>query len=439
MKLVLFDDSTKASERVRRLEAYQPEHVRTIYEFVGMTPDLVLMDESVTPETANELLQWGISVCLLAERVTIALRRKFPMLKDMVTDRQVMAYLEERFADEQEHPEDLETITNVPVSQPEANAFTPSKGTLAPVISPPVPSNPLSPMSRRAHIVGFVSLRDQSGGAGKSGVAFNYAAYARKQGSRVLVVDVDPKGPFGKLAHAEAGLTTEHWCNLMTQQQGSMMTERAVLDNVERQQPYGFDIITSSGRHEVLKQEQLRWILEQTAPYFDYVFVDMPAAWDMVTLETMRVADEVLLFGQYDPFQYEDYRESIQTVTNPIVGGMTQEHVTVVIGRGHFGRNWSIELEEVKRQLGVDKVWFIPEDPLYPQYRNQHKAVVLEHPSAPCAKAMRPLFETHESERSFGSNLPALYEPVQKGFWLSRLLGSKSKPHKKSKRKGVAG
>lgn len=439
MKLVLFDDSARASERLGRLAPYHPEHVRTIHEFVGMTPDLVLMDESVTPETANELLQWGIPVCLLASRVTIALRRKFPMVKDMVTDSQVMAYLEERFGMEQESSENLEAVTEVLVSKPDASPFTQTKATLGPVVSPPVSSSPFSRMTRRAHLVGFVSLRDQSGGAGKSGVAFNYAAYATKQGSRVLVIDVDPKGPFGKLAHAEAGLTTEHWCNLMTQQQGAAMTERAVLDNVERQQPYGFDMITSSGRHEMLKQEQLRWILEQTAPYFDYVFVDMPAAWDMVTLETMRVADEVLLFGQYDPFQYEDYRESIQTVTNPIVGGMTKEHVTVVIGRGHFGKNWSIELEEVKRQLGVDKVLFIPEDPLYPQYRNQHKAVVLEHPSAPCAKAMLPLFEKHEAEQTLSSNLPALYEPVQKGSWLSRLFGSKPKPQKKSKRKGTAG
>ena len=440
MKIVLFDDSTKASERLRVLESYKPEHVRTIHEFVGLTPDLVLMDESATTETANELLEWGLALCLLAERVTIALRRKFPRVKDMVTDAQLLGYLQERYTAEYHNevgtPEtETRVETRVQVKTHPKQQEPNPKGSESPAVIPSRyrPSNTV----RRAHIVGFVSLRDQSGGAGKSGVAFNYAAYTAKQGHRVLVIDVDPKGPFGKLSNATQGLTTEHWCNLMNQQQGASMTERAVYDNVERQQEYGFFTITSSGQHRMLEQSELRWILEQTAQYFDYVLFDMPAGWDLATLETMRVVDELLLFGQYDPFQYEEYKQSIQLVTNPLLSGITKEHITVVIGRGHFGKKWSIELEEVKNQLGVDQVLFIPEDPLYQQYRNQRKAVVLEHPSAPCAKAMLTLFETQITEKT-SSNLPVLYEPVQKG-WLNRLFGSKPKSSKKKSKKAVNG
>ncbi len=428
MKLVLFDHSPQASARLYMLNRYEPEHVQTIHEFVGLTPDLVLLDESMAPEVAHELMeQWGLSVCVLAERVTIALRRKFPMVKDVVTDAKLLSYLQERFATDDE-----------PVPERPLNEVAVSLETSQSAVSvPPKPVVAVTPMmvsrdhrssaKRHAKIIGCVSLRNFSGGAGKSGVAFNYAAYAVKHGHKVLVIDIDPKGPFGRLADAKHGLTTEHWCNLMNQQQGASMTERAVFDNVERQQTYGFYMITSPSREDMIKDYQLRWILEQTEPYFDLILFDMPAIWDMATLEMMHMADELILFGQYDPFQYEEYQRSIQIVTNPLVGGMTKERLTVVIGRGHFGKNKIIELEEVKKQLGVENALFIPEDPLYQQYRNQRKAIVLEHPSAPCAKAMRPLFEF--SQQTSSSSLPALYEPTKKGLF-SRLFGSKNKKSK---------
>ncbi|MCF8567441.1 AAA family ATPase [Alicyclobacillus tolerans] len=432
---MLFDDSNKASERLHRLRGYQPEHVQTIHEFVGLTPDLVLIDESLSPETARELMeQWGLSVCLLAERVTIALRRKFPMVKDMVTDAKLDAYLEERSSSGQDDSQEK--------AKPDRSAHSiepaPAKSEMAqPLAALPLPvsvSNGRSSTKRHAKIIGFVSLRNFSGGAGKSGVAFNYAAFAVKHGHKVLVIDIDPKGPLGRMSGAKQGLTTEHWCNLMNQQQGTSMTERAVFDNVERQQPYGFYMITSPSRDDMIYKHQLRWILEQTEPYFDLILFDMPAFWDMATVEMMHMADELMLFGQYDPFQYEEYQRSIEIVTNPLVGGMTKERLTVVIGRGHFGKNQAIELDVVKRQLGVDKALFIPEDPLYQQYRIQQKAIALEHPSAPCAKAMLPLFESAKEGPS--THLPALYEPSQKGGLFTRLFGGRKNPRKKAVKSG---
>lgn len=444
MKLVLFDDSVRASERLRVLAPYQPEHVCTIHELVGLKPDLVLMDESITPEIANEVLEWGLSLCLLAGRVTIALRRKFPRVKDMMTDAQLLAYLQERFDPQTNEIEGTE-LPAVTESVPSPEHQEPETGRLQSGVSTPavpVRTNPIRierPAVRGAKIIGYVSLRNYSGGAGKTGIAFNNAAYMVKQGRKVLVIDIDPRGPFGVLSRAGQGLTTEHWCNLMNQQRGGAMTERAVFDNVERQQPYGFYTITSPSKETMIEPGQFKWILEQTRPYFDLIIFDMPAIWDMTTIEMMRMADDLCLFGQYDPMQYAEYKRSVEIITNPLVVGTTKERLNVVLGRGHFGKNRDIELEEVKQQLGVEHALLIPEDPLFQQYRNQHKSIVLEKPGADCAKAMLPLFEKQMTDDNLSSNLPVLYEPIQKG-WLNRLFGSNPKPSKKkSKKKGVAG
>jgi len=430
LKLVLFDDSTKASERLRNLAVYEPEHIRTIHELVGLAPHLILVDEAVTPEAVKEVMDWGLAVCIFAQRVTVALRRKFPMVKDVVTDAKVLSYLEERFTPESEQSTPVEDPVSIRTNSATAIPVSPTQAIVTPALSD---QRPIA--GRGGQVLGFVSLRSHGGGAGKTGVVFNYAAYAVKHGRKVLVIDLDPNGPFGVLAVAHQDLTTEHWCNLMKQHQGATMTERAVLDNVERQEPYGFYMITSPSREDMIKKHELRWILEQTRPYFDLVFFDMPATWTGTTIEMMHMADEVLLFGQYDPIQYVEYKRSIPKVTNPLIGAMTKERLHVVLGRAYLGKNRDVELDEVKRQLGVENAMLIPEDPLFQQFRNAHKAIVLEKPSAECAKALLPWLKARMADERFNSNLPALYEPRGKIGLFQRLfrgIPKSSKPSKKA-------
>ena len=233
MLLLLFDDSTKVSERLRLLSEYQPEHCRTMHEFAGFKPDLVLLDEAMTPEIAKELIDWGIAVCVMAERVTVNLRRRFPMVKDMATNANVLAYLADYFVSDEEELEEERTVepissativesaaTTAPMSEKtdsrkssfnRQNAMTPLDPSI--VISTRQESRSVS--NRGAKIVGFVPLRGNGGSAGKTGVLFNYAAYMAARGKKVIVVDLDPGGPLGELSGATQDLNTEHWCNLM--------------------------------------------------------------------------------------------------------------------------------------------------------------------------------------------------------------------------------
>lgn len=443
--LLLFDHSTKSSERLLKLANYHPEHCRTLHEFAGFKPDLVLLDEAMTPEIAKELIDWGIEVCILAERVTVALRRKFPMVKDMVTDGKLLAYLSDYFQLNEEENEVgqgvsdsvNESAATIPLTMTKMkkSPISSSQTSLANSPSPPVMvpprQEPRPAFNRAAKVVGFVSLRSWSGSAGKTGVMFNYAAYATSHGKKVIVVDLDPGGPLGSLAEATQELNMEHWGNLMRQRQNELMTERAVLDNVERQQRYGFYMIPSSKTSaSMIEKEQFRWMLSQIKPYFDVVIFDLPATWTSTTFEMMRNADELFLFGLYDHHQYEAYKRTIEQITNPLNVGMTRDRLHTFLGRAYLGKNKDVELEEVKRQLNLEKVVLIPEDRLFFEYRDESKAIVIEHPKAESAKALIPWLESQMSDDAATAHVPALYEPKRntKSGFLTRLFrGNKSK------------
>lgn len=425
------------------LSKYQPEHCRTMHEFAGFNPDLVLLDENQTPEIATELMDWGIHVCILAERVTVSLRRKFPMVKDMVTDGKLLDYLDAYFTPAHEENDQKDEVRSSVSNHESATtmlavAVETSSPSISLESSPIMRSTRVEPRSNRnAKVVGFVSLRSHGGSAGKTGVLYNYAAYSAKQGKKVVVVDLDPSGPFGELAEATQDLTTEHWCNLMNQYQEGGMTERAVFDNVEQQKRYGFYMIPASTSSEaMIEKEQFRWILAQMITCFDLVVFDLPATWTMTTIEMMRNADELFLFGPYDRYQYKAFKRTIEKITHPLNVGLSRDRLYAFLGRGYLNKNKEIELEEVKRQLGLDKVILIPEDPLFHQYRNESKAIVLENPKAECAKPLIPWLERQMSDEMAGSNLPTTYEPLthKSGGLFAWLFSKKNKVHRGSAR-----
>jgi Mrp family chromosome partitioning ATPase len=444
MQLILLDDTAYAAQRMDVLATYQPIHCQTIHEVAGSVPDLILLDETMSQEIANELVEWGLLVVILAERVTVRVRRKFSMVRDVVTVETVIAFIEDRFSAPAPTPPVGERASSETHKENEAaplfhaetaatNAPTPTvERQPTPTVNPPLvlPPRQTSHLAsnRGAKLVGFVPLRSNGGGAGKTGVAFNYAAYLAAGGKKVLAIDLDPTGPFKKIAEATQQLTTEHWCNLMKQQQGGAMTERAVIDNVERQTTYGFYMISSSSRRSMIEKDQFRWILAQTTPFFDLIVFDLPATWTETSVEMMRNADELFIFGLYDPVQYEEYKRTIdEDITNPLIVGATRDRLSIFLGRAYVGKNEEEERAEVKRQLDVPHVIFIPEDPLFLHYRNEHQAIVIERTKAISAKKLLPWLEAQRANFVHADTIPALYEPKATQGWAAKLFGTKPK------------
>ncbi|WP_206922677.1 AAA family ATPase [Alicyclobacillus suci] len=413
MQILLLDDSIHASSRMNQLKGYKVEHCRTMREVAGMTPELVIVDEATTPEAVRELQEWGLSVCMVAERVTVSLRRKYPMLQDMVTMKSLLSYVKDHVSTNKE-PVELKEADQVAATQEKTVSTSKEEHVVKTVAMPSV----IRPPVKGAHILGFLSLRNFGGGSGKTGVLYNFAAYAAEEGCKTLVVDLDPKGLFGYLAGSQQDLTTHHWTNLMRQNPEGL-SERAVFDNIELHEKYGFYMITAASREEMIRREEFRWILEQTRPYFDLILFDMPSTWEDTTLDLMQKADKLYMFGLYDQMQYVEFKKSIQSATHPLIGGTTTDKMVIMLGRAYIGKNREIEIEEVRKQLGVEHVFLIPEDPLFQRYRNQHKAIVLEKPAAASAKAMVPWLEQQLDLTIPVTNLPALYKPKKGVFeWL---------------------
>ncbi|WP_245632920.1 AAA family ATPase [Alicyclobacillus kakegawensis] len=335
------------------------------------------------------------------------------------------------------------------VSAASAYFSTPS-GSPVPSL-PPEPSKPSTPdpspsprptvrqetrggRSRRARIFAVGPLRNTGGGAGKTGFVFNFASYAAKQGFSVLVVDLDPNGVFGTLADAQGELNVAHWQHLMEQNPDANLTERAVLDSVERHPVFGFSLIAAAAKVSVISTEVLSWILNQTAPYFDLILVDMPAMWADPIVTMMQEADRLILIGLHDAAQYPHYKATLDLITNPAMRiGVPRERIRVIISRAYLGKNRDVEMEEISRQLNMPLSLIIPEDQRFYEYRENHKPIVLEKRNAEYTKTVIPWFDTQLAElRDVARNVPVLAQGLEKrrGGFFARLFGGGKKTAK---------
>ncbi len=533
LQIVLLDNSLSAQERLEMLASYRPEHYRSLLELAGIHPDLVIVDEGQGPDVVRELQEeWGIPICVVAKRVTLQLRRRFPRVRDMVSDAQLLDFLREQAEKLEPHNEPSETslAKQMPSSSqaesnlstergPQTRVSSDRKASTRPALSlqspgkpsvqssgtpkskpvltlsrksvgsevkaagnesstspasqvsayssipagSPVPSEPSEPLepptsrgtqepipttrhtvrqeirggrSRRARIFAIGPLRNTGGGAGKTGFVFNFAAYAAKRGLSVLVVDLDPNGVFGTLADAEGELNVAHWQHLMEQNPDAHLTERAVLDSVEHHPAFGFSLIAAAAKVSVISTEVLSWILTQTAPYFDLILVDSPSMWADPIVTMMQEADRLILIGLHDAAQYPHYKATLDLITNPAMRiGVPRERIRVIISRAYLGKNWDVEMEEISRQLNMPLSLIIPEDQRFYEYRENHKAIVLEKKNAEYSKAVIPWFDTQLAElREVSQNLPAVAtaqsQDKSRGGFFARLFGGGKKTAK---------
>ncbi|SFV07018.1 AAA family ATPase [Alicyclobacillus macrosporangiidus] len=479
MQIVLLDDSPSALERLQALAEYNPEHYRSILEVAGLHPDWVVVDEDQGPEVVRELQdEWGLNTCVVAKRVTLQLRRRFPRVRYMVSDAQLIDFFAEQAgtpeatsdesgtsqASTTESKETHSEANHIPGTgsvRKEASRPALSLGTLkrgateessakakssvtAPKISTAVHATTESNASyssrqalrkrnRRAHVIAVGPLRNTGGGAGKTAFVFNFAAYAAKKGLKVLVVDLDPNGVLGTLADASGELNVSHWQHLMLQNPDARMTERAVQDSVEYHPVFNFSLIAAAKRASVIPTELLSWIMTQTEPHYDLILVDTPSMWAEPIVTMMQEADRLVLVGLHDAAQYPHYKATLELLMSPTMNiGVPRERIHVIISRAYLGKNRDVEMEEISRQLDMPLSLIIPEDPRFYSYRENHKAIVLERQTSEYSRAVIPWFDAQLAELRGGSqNLPALV-PAQKsgkngGGFFARLFGGGKK------------
>jgi chromosome partitioning protein len=177
----------------------------------------------------------------------------------------------------------------------------------------------------------IITIANQKGGVGKTTTAVNLAASLAMNGSRVLVVDLDPQG------NASTALDVEHRSG--TASVYNVLVDGMPLSDVVRPvegfrqlfcAPATIDLAGSEIELVPLVAREARLaraLAEYDASELDYMFIDCPPSLGLLTVNALVAAPEVLI-----PIQCEYYA----------LEGLEQLLRTVELVRSHLNQNLTI-------------------------------------------------------------------------------------------------
>ncbi len=159
----------------------------------------------------------------------------------------------------------------------------------------------------------IVAIVNQKGGVGKTTSAVNLTAALQKKGAKMLLVDFDPQ------ANATSGMGVSRRCkytsydvliNGVSVDQAIVHTQWGdVLPSSASLAGAGVELADMEHREYVLKQA-----LESVAVRYDYVFIDCPPSLELLTLNGLCAAEQILIPVQCEYYALEGLSDLMSTM-----------------------------------------------------------------------------------------------------------------------------
>jgi chromosome partitioning protein len=159
----------------------------------------------------------------------------------------------------------------------------------------------------------IIAIANQKGGVGKTTTCVNLACALKMKGKRVLLVDCDPQG------NSTSGMGVDK--NAVPGAYELLIKNADTLDCI-RHTPYG-DVIPSnkelSGASvELVRRDKREFVLKAALQMvyndYDYIFIDCPPSLELLTLNALVAADNVIIPMQCEYYALEGIADLMTTI-----------------------------------------------------------------------------------------------------------------------------
>lgn len=162
----------------------------------------------------------------------------------------------------------------------------------------------------------IVALCNQKGGVGKTTSTVNIAAYFGRMGFKTLLVDMDPQGNAGSgLGINKYRVEKSIYHALIGETQLSSIIRRTDYDNLFTA-PSNRDLIGAEIElmQVFARENKLKNALNSVQNDFDYCFIDCPPSLNLLTVNALTAATDVIIPVQTEYYALEGISELVHTI-----------------------------------------------------------------------------------------------------------------------------